>query len=72
LDHIPVFGKEGALLPLGPEVQHTGELKPGLDLNEIWTFASPRYGFKLPAVDLDITGDGLVANLPQGVKVISL
>lgn len=70
LDHIPVFGKEGAVLPLGPEVQHTGELKPGLDLNEIWTFGSARYGLRLPAINLEITGEGLITNLPDGVTVI--
>ena len=26
LKHIPVFGKEGTTLGLGPVVQHTGEL----------------------------------------------
>jgi alpha-D-xyloside xylohydrolase len=69
LDHIPVFGKEGALLPLGPAVQHTGELKPGLDLNEIWSFGSPRDGFRLPGIDLEITQEGSIANLPVGVIV---
>jgi alpha-D-xyloside xylohydrolase len=69
LDHIPVFGKEGAILPLGPAVQHTGELKPGLDLNEIWTFGSPRFGFRLPELHLEVTGQGVIANLPAGIQV---
>ena len=28
LERIPLFGREGAALPLGPAVQHTGELRP--------------------------------------------
>lgn len=69
LDYIPVFGKEGAILPLGPEVQHTGELQPGLDLNEIWMFGRPQSGFELPGLRLEITGEGAVSNLPEGVAL---
>ena len=69
LDHIPVFGKEGAVLPLGPTVQHTGELKPGLDLVEIWTFGRPQQGFRLPGTALEINEQGIIAHLPEGVKL---
>ena len=69
LDHIPVFGREGALLPLGPVVQHTGQLKPGLDLNEIWAFGTPRSGLALPGLTLEVTPSGEISNCPSGVKV---
>lgn len=69
LDHIPVFGREGAILPLGPAVQHTGELKAGLHLERIWTFGVPKAGMKLPGLDLNITPDGKIDNLPAGIKV---
>ncbi len=59
---IPVFGREGTILPLGPEVQHTGELRPGTDLNEIWTFGQPQTGFELPGIRLEISGDGEIQN----------
>jgi len=69
LDYIPVFGRDGTLLPLGPAVQHTGELKVGLDLEEVWTFGVPRFGFRLPGFELKISSDGMIANLPADVKI---
>jgi len=69
LDYIPVFGREGTLLPLGPAVQHTGELKTGLDLEEVWTFGVPRIGLRLPGLELKISSDGMIANLPKDVKI---
>jgi alpha-D-xyloside xylohydrolase len=72
LDYIPVFGKEGAVLPLGPEAQHTGELKAGLDLDEIWTFGSPRESFRLPGIALEVKGKGIIAHLPEGVKITAM
>jgi alpha-D-xyloside xylohydrolase len=69
LDHIPVFGREGTILPLGPVVQHTGELKDGLDLEEVWAFGSPKSGMQLPGLDLTVTTNGMINNLPNGVKV---
>ncbi|MCX6035188.1 MAG: hypothetical protein NTV38_09470, partial [Chloroflexi bacterium] len=69
LDYIPVFGREGTLLPLGPVVQHTGELKAELDLEEVWAFGTPRSGFQLPGLKIDISSDGTIANLPADVKI---
>ena len=68
-DHIPVFGREGTLLPLGPTVQHTGELKAGLDLERVWTFGMPQNGMQLPGLDLSVAADGKLLNLPSEVKV---
>lgn len=68
LEHIPVFGREGTLLPLGPAVQHTGELKPGLDLEQVWAFGTPRHSLTLPGCSLDIQANGEILNFPAGVK----
>jgi len=69
LDYIPIFGKEGAILPLGPAVQHTGELKPGLHLSEVWIFGAPKQGLQLPDLDLVVMSDGKISNLPVDVNV---
>jgi alpha-D-xyloside xylohydrolase len=70
LDHIPVFGREGCILPLGPAVQHTGELKDGLDLEEVLAFGLPKNGMQLPGLDLTVSSDGKIENLPAGVQVL--
>ncbi len=69
LDHIPVFGREGTILPLGPAVQHTGQLKPRLDLQQIWAFGKPHCGMALPGLDLNISSSGKIGNLPPGFKI---
>jgi alpha-D-xyloside xylohydrolase len=69
LEHIPVFGREGCLLPLGPAVQHTGELKPGLDLDQVWSFGAPRQGMQLPGLTLVVSAGGKVEPLPPGVEI---
>lgn len=71
LDRIPVFGREGWLLPLGPAVQHTGLLKPDLDLQEIWAFGTPRIGLQLPGIALQVDQNGRLLNLPAGVELKS-
>lgn len=47
LDTIPLFGLEGHLLPLGPVVQHTGELPAPLTVDEVLTFGTPTVSFEL-------------------------
>jgi alpha-D-xyloside xylohydrolase len=42
LDQFPVFGREGHVLPLGPVVQHTGEIDTARPLDELWVFGEPR------------------------------
>jgi alpha-D-xyloside xylohydrolase len=69
IDHIPVFGCEGTLLPLGPAVQHTGELRAGLDLEQVWAFGRPRNGMRLPGLNLSVTSGGEVVGLPEGIEV---
>ncbi len=43
LDDLPVFGREGHLLCLGPAVQHTGEINSARILEEVWMFGMPEY-----------------------------
>jgi len=43
LDRFPVFGREGYALPLGPVVQHTGEIDVSRPLNALWVFGKPTH-----------------------------
>jgi len=70
LDRIPVFGKKGHILPLGPVVQNTGKLKAGLDLEKIWCFGDPQTGMALPGLDLSISPSGDLSGVPEGVPEI--
>lgn len=72
LEYIPVFVREGTILPLGPAVQHTGELRQGLDLEQIWVFGKPEHGIKLPGLKIKISPDGEITDLPPGVKIIKI
>jgi alpha-D-xyloside xylohydrolase len=70
LDTIPLFGREGHLLPLGPVVQHTGELPGQLSVDEVLAFGATAAPIDLPVVDED--GDlidvvTLVADADGGV-----
>ena len=71
IDHIPVFGRAGRILPLGPAVQHTGELKPEVDIEQIWLFGKPLHGLQLPGLNLNVSPEGEITNLPQDVKIQS-
>ncbi len=41
LDMIPVFGREGHMLCLGPATRHTGEFNSAKLLDEVWMFGMP-------------------------------
>lgn len=41
LDTIPVFGREGHMLCLGPAAAHTGEFNSAKILDEVWMFGMP-------------------------------
>lgn len=72
LDRIPVFGREGHILILGPAVQHTGELGSGPQIDEAWTFGTPRRGLSLPGLSIEIDsveGEVRLHNLPTGARV---
>jgi alpha-D-xyloside xylohydrolase len=71
LDQFPVFGREGRALPLGPAVQHTGEIDPGLPLDALWVFGKPAHplaGFAQAKIDAQPDGSYAVHALP-GVAV---
>lgn len=70
LEYIPVFGREGAILPLGPAVQHTGELRPDLDIEQVWVFGTARQGMQLPGLNVEVSSDGGLVNLPPDVNII--
>jgi alpha-D-xyloside xylohydrolase len=62
LDHFPVFGREGRVLPLGRGVQHTGEIDGDAPIETLWIFGKPAAaleGFAQAAIDAD--GDGAFA-----------
>ena len=41
LDTLPIFGREGHMLCLGPVVQHAGEFNSARILDEVWMFGMP-------------------------------
>ena len=41
LDQFPLFGREGHALPLGRNVQHTGEIDAAAPLDALWIFGKP-------------------------------
>src|SRR5690606_24649188 len=43
LDSLPVFGREGHMLCLGPAAQHTGEFNSARILDEVWMFGMPEH-----------------------------
>lgn len=68
LDHIPIFGRSGTVLPLGPAVQHTGQLKPGIDLDELWVFGQPDTMPPLPGMEWKIENGSLI-NFPEKINL---
>jgi len=70
LDRFPVFGREGHALPLGPVVQHTGEIDLARPLDALYVFGKPTQpldGFAQASIVLD-EGQATVTATPE-VKV---
>jgi alpha-D-xyloside xylohydrolase len=63
LDWIPVFGRDGHVLPLGPVVQHTGAIDPAAPINELWAFGLPRHAPQFSGAPMALRGDGTGAAL---------
>jgi len=67
LDHFPVFGREGRVLPLGRGVQHTGEIDVVAPLETLWIFGKPAAalaGFAQTAIDENDDGSFVVRASP--------
>jgi alpha-D-xyloside xylohydrolase len=43
IDQLPVYGREGHMLCLGAEVQHTGEIDLEQPIEQVWLFGLPRH-----------------------------
>lgn len=71
LDQMAVYGREGCLLPLGPVVQHTGELASQPAVMDVWVFGMPERGIEVPGARLDAADDGDVCRLrvPPGTTI---
>lgn len=67
LARIPIYGRAGSLLPLGPEGMNTQELAQQALLQEIWCFGLPQAGFKHPGISIECTsgrGECLLSGVP--------
>jgi alpha-D-xyloside xylohydrolase len=65
LEAIPLYGRDGHMLPLGPVVQHTGELRPGVHIDELWAFGEPRFRVEWPEVAIAPS----LERIPPGCRV---
>ncbi|HEY9075957.1 MAG TPA: TIM-barrel domain-containing protein [Anaerolineaceae bacterium] len=70
IERIPVFVRSGSLLPLGPVVQHTGELAEPVQIDEIRQYGSPLASLDLPGLSLTVRPDGSLTNLPVGTRLV--
>jgi alpha-D-xyloside xylohydrolase len=67
LDQFPAFGREGHALPLGPAVQHVGEIDPARPLQQLWLFGKPARALTgFGQVRIDAGADGAFAVAAQG------
>lgn len=71
LDWIPVYGRDGHVLPLGPVVQHTGAIDLDAPVNELWAFGLPRHApeFSGPPMALTLAADAATVAAAEGVKI---
>jgi len=72
LDEIPIFGREGSWLPLGPVVQYTDELIGKESIEEIWLFGEPDPAFSLLSdqIKTQIVDGKVHFLLPKSLRVI--
>ena len=70
LDQFPVFGREGHALPLGPAVQHTGEIPAGKPIDQLWVFGKPATSLDTLHAKIDRgSGGDLRIRVSEGVQV---
>lgn len=67
LDRIPVYVRAGAILALGPEVQHTGELADRPRVDEVRVYGEPTHPPCLADQSIALDG-GRITGLPPGVE----
>jgi len=73
LDRIPLYGREGALVPLGPVAQHTGELGPDMAISDLLVFGMPRPEMAPPGLDLRVAareGYCRVGPVPEAARFL--
>ena len=73
LDQFPLFGREGFALPLGRNVQHTGEIDAVAPLEALWIFGRPGTaldGFEQVRIEADGAGSFVVHASPNvGIEI---
>ena len=70
LDQFPVFGREGHALPLGPAVQHTGEIDAEKPIEQLWVFGKPAVAVDTLQARVQITDGGTPQiRVADGVQV---
>ena len=70
LDRFPVFGREGHALPLGPAVQHTGEIDREQPLNALWVFGKPAHALEgFAQASIALSADGATVTAASSVQV---
>jgi alpha-D-xyloside xylohydrolase len=73
VEQFPVFGREGRALPLGPLVQHCGEIPDAArPLSDLWLFGKPAAaldGLAQASVSRDDAGGAWRVRVAEGVKV---
>ncbi len=70
LDRLPVFGREGYALPLGPVVQHTGEIDIDKTLASVWLFGKPAVALEgYTRVKIAVAADGATIAVGSEVQV---
>ncbi len=72
LDRIPLYGREGAIVRLGPVVQHTGELPHRTPVSDVLVFGVPRPELALPGLDVQVEaadGRSRVSPIPTDARL---
>ena len=70
LDKFPAFGREGYALPLGPVVQHTGEIDASRPLDALWLFGKPTRGLEgFAQAKIALGDEGVTIAAESGVAV---
>ncbi|HYD99553.1 MAG TPA: glycoside hydrolase family 31 protein [Alphaproteobacteria bacterium] len=72
LDRLPVFGREGTVLPLGPSGQSIKDVE-GKPLAALWSFGVPRSLPRLPGAPLSLAakgGSAVLSGLPGDARLM--